>query len=65
MLATLQPAHKIRLDALDMFNKMTANYPEKLEKDEKHVHFHMDPEKLKSKSADEVISDYQRLISGE
>jgi len=64
--ATTQPDYKTRLAFLQEYNKLTAAYPEKAEKEgDKHVHFHLDPEKMKNKSADEVISDYQRLISGE
>lgn len=66
MQATTQPAHKVILEAIKEINKLTAAYPKEDPKEgDKHVHFHLDPEKLKNKSADEVISDYQRLISGE
>ena len=65
MQATTQPAYKVRLEAIKEINKMTVGYPKEALDGDKHVHFHMDAEKLKNKSADEVISDYQRLISGE
>ena len=66
MQANTVPDYKTRLEYLKERNKLVKAYPETVEKDgDKHVHFHMDAEKLKNKSADDVISDYQRLISWE
>jgi len=62
--ATTQPDYKTRLAYLQEYHKLVAAYPEPKQPEEKHLHFHFDPERQKTMDAEQVISEYQQMIQG-
>jgi len=60
MLATTQPDYALRLNYLQEYNKLCSNYGSP-EKEEKHLHLHLDSEKVEKMDAIEAIKEYQKF----
>ena len=61
MIATPEPDHKLRLEYIKEYNKMTGRYPSE-DEIEKHLHVHVDPDDVRGKGAIGASNAYENVL---
>ena len=61
VIATPVPDHKLRLEYIKEYNKMTGRYPSE-DEIEKHLHVHVDPDDVRGKGAIGASNAYENVL---